>query len=168
MEFQDQSGSPYFCLSNLAKNWPSKERVPRRVVFMVTNGVDPYYGSADLQDPYVGAAIKDAQQAGLLVYSMYFANRGMGNRNDFRILAGQSYLLRVANETGGDFYSLAFSSPISFEPYLQQFDQSLNSQYLLTLAVEQPGWQQVSVKSKRRRETVCPAAVCISQRVSSS
>ena len=62
------SGSPYYCLSDLAKHWPSKEASPRRVVFMVTNGEDPYYHGGGLQDPYVRTAIEDSQKAGLLVY----------------------------------------------------------------------------------------------------
>lgn len=141
------SGSPYFCLSNLAKHWPSQEKT-RRVVFMVTNGSDPYYTSMDLQDPYVATAIHDSQKAGLLVYSIYFANRGWANPGDLRILIGQSYLLRVASETGGEFYSLALMSPISFAPYLKQFKESLDHQYLLTVAAGRTGWQQVSVKPK--------------------
>ena len=36
------SASPYFCLSDLAKNWPSNDRGIRREVLMVTDGVDRY------------------------------------------------------------------------------------------------------------------------------
>ncbi len=142
------SGSPYFCLSDLAKNYWHSPRKTRRVVFMVTNGEDPYYRSMDMQDPYVAAAIQDAQKAGLLVYSIYFRNRDAGGPNSFSTLIGQSYLLRVANETGGEFYSMALMSPISFTPYLKQFKESLNHQYLLTVAAGRTGWQQVSVKAK--------------------
>ncbi|HZC44603.1 MAG TPA: hypothetical protein VE195_10535, partial [Acidobacteriaceae bacterium] len=67
------TGSPYFCLSDLAKHWPSQEKA-RRVVFMVPNGEDPYYRTRDMQDPYLAAAIQDSQKAGLLVYSIYFRN----------------------------------------------------------------------------------------------
>lgn len=142
------TGSPYFCLSNLAKHWPSKEQTSRRVVFMVTNGQDPYYESLDMQDPYVAAAIRDSQKAGLLVYSLYFQNRGFGDQSNLRITIGQSYLLRVADATGGEFYSLALVSPVSFDPFLKQFRQALDHQYLLTLPIGKSGWQQISVKSK--------------------
>jgi hypothetical protein len=141
------SGSPYFCLSDLAKNWPSHEKT-RRVVFMVTNGQDPYYRSRDMQDPYVAAAIQDAQKAKLLVYSIYFRNRFSSGPNSFSTLIGQSYLLRVADETGGEFYSMAMISPISFDPFLKQFKQSLDRQYLLTVAAGNTGWQRVQVESK--------------------
>jgi hypothetical protein len=143
------TGSPYFCLSDLAKNWPSQEKA-RRVVFMVTNGEDPYYRSRDMQDPYLAAAIKDSQKAKLLVYSIYFRNTFGGGSTSFSTLMGQSYLARLANETGGQFYSMAMSSPVSFEPFLKQFKESLERQYVLTFAVANTGWQRVQVQSKSR------------------
>lgn len=142
------SGSPYFCLSQLAKHWPTKEPSSRRVVFMVTNGEDPYYHGDDLQDPYVRTAIQDTQKAGLLVYSLYFGENGQMNRGYTGIVIGQNYLLQVATATGGDFYQLGLGSPVSFEPFLDQFRQSLANQYLLTLATTDSGWLNVSVKSK--------------------
>lgn len=142
------SGSPYFCLSDLAKHWPSQENGVRRVVFMVTNGQDPYYQSRDTQDPYVATAIEDSQKAGLLVYSIYFAGRGFGSRNSFRITLGQSYLLQVAEATGADAYSIGLTSPVSFDPFLQQFSRALDHQYVLTLATTGSGLQSVSIKSK--------------------
>jgi len=143
------TGSPYFCLSDLAKHWPSQEKA-RRVVFMVTNGEDPYYKSRDMQDPYLAAAIQDSQKADLLVYSIYFRNTFGGGSTSFSTLMGQSYLTRLANETGGQFYSMAMSSPVSFAPFLKQFKQALERQYLLTFATGDTGWQRVQVQSKAR------------------
>ncbi|MHB1936118.1 MAG: hypothetical protein ACYCOR_05995 [Acidobacteriaceae bacterium] len=142
------SGSPYFCLSDLAKNFWHAPAKTRRVVFMVTNGQDPYYTSRDMQDPYVAAAIQDSQKAEILVYSIYFRNRFSSGPNSFSTLIGQSYLQRVADETGGQFYSMAMISPVSFEPFLKQFRASLNRQYLLTFAADKTGWQSVQVQSK--------------------
>ncbi|MEI9975720.1 MAG: hypothetical protein WDO73_28870 [Ignavibacteriota bacterium] len=48
------NGSPYFSLSELVKKWPSSETTGRRAVLMLTDGVDRYWGSADLDDPYMG------------------------------------------------------------------------------------------------------------------
>ena len=143
------TGSPYFCLSDLAKHWPSQAKA-RRVVFMVTNGEDPYYPSHDMQDPYLAAAIQDSQKANLLVYSIYFRNTFGGGSTSFSTLMGQSYLTRLANETGGQFYSMAMSSPVSFAPFLKQFKQALERQYLLTFATGDTGWQRVQVQSKAR------------------
>ena len=143
------TGSPYFCLSDLAKNWPSKAKA-RRVAFMVTNGEDPYYRSRDMQDPYLASAIQDSQKINLLVYSIYFRNTFGGGSTSFSTLMGQSYLQRLANETGGQFYSMAMSSPVSFQPFLKQFKQSLDRQYMLTFAVGDTGWQRVQVQSKAK------------------
>lgn len=140
------TGSPYFCLSSLAKHWPSQEKA-RRVVFMVTNGEDPYYRSGDLQDPYVRTAISDSQKAGLLVYSIYFRNTGF-NGGSLGTLFGQSYLLRVANETGAVAYNQTTISPVSFDPYLAQFKTSLENQYELSFNAPGSGLQPVTVKSK--------------------
>jgi hypothetical protein len=42
------NASPYFSLSDLIKRWPATWA--RRAVFMVTDGVDRFYGTGDLQD----------------------------------------------------------------------------------------------------------------------
>ncbi|HTD54058.1 MAG TPA: hypothetical protein VK670_01655, partial [Silvibacterium sp.] len=52
------SASPYFCLSDLAKHWPSTNRENRREVVMITDGVDPYNLRFDPENPYVQAAIQ--------------------------------------------------------------------------------------------------------------
>lgn len=141
------SGSPYFVLSDLAKHWPSAVKTPRRVVFMVTNGEDPYYTSADLQDPYVASAIADSQKAGLLVYSIYFRLQGYGGSNSIGTLYGQSYLLQVADATGGALYTEAMVSPVSFDPFLKQFKTALDHQYLLAVNASGSGLQRIQVKS---------------------
>ena len=143
------SGSPYFVLSSLAKKWPSQTKTHRRVVFMVTNGEDPYYTSSDLQDPYVASAIADSQRAHVLVYSIYFRNRGAGGSNNISTLYGQSYLLRVATETGAESYTEALISPVSFDPFLKQFKQSLESQYLLTVDTNGSGLKRLQIKSNQ-------------------
>lgn len=145
----DISGSPYFVLSSLAKKWPSQTKTDRRVVFMVTNGEDPYYTSVDLQDPYVAAAIADSQRAHLLVYSIYFRNRGAGGSGDISTLYGQSYLLEVSTQTGGVSYTEELISPVSFDPFLKQFRQTLETQYLLTVDTNGSGLKRLQVKTKQ-------------------
>ncbi len=140
------SASPYFCLSDLAKRWPSDAKT-RRVVFMVTNGEDPYYRAGDLQDPYVAAAISDSQKAALVVYSIYFRDNGFRRSGSLGVLYGQSYLQRVSSETGGQAYAEALSSPVSFDPYLKRFKTSLDNQYRLTITAQGSGLQPVTVKS---------------------
>src|ERR1039458_2050294 len=59
-----ENASPYFALQDLIKRWPGG--TVRREVLMVTDGVEWFWGSSG-QDPYVDAAITDAQRAGVIM-----------------------------------------------------------------------------------------------------
>ena len=99
------SASPYFCLSDFVKKWPSQAPAAR-FVLMITNGVDPYNGRPSITNqnsPYVEAAQNDAMRAGVAVYSIYFPNAGFrGGRGSF---SGQSYLQQVGDATGGTLFN---------------------------------------------------------------
>jgi len=142
------SASPYFCLSDLAKHWPAPSQAGvRRVVFMVTNGEDPYYRGGDLQDPYVAAAIQDSQKAGVLVYSIYFRDRGQRFSGRLGVLFGQSYLSRVSKETGAYSYNEGLGSPVSFDPFLKQFKTALENQYWVGISAQGKDLVRLQVKS---------------------
>jgi hypothetical protein len=87
------STSPYFCLSDLAKNWPSNDAEARREVVMVTDGVDTYQRRFDPDDPYVQAAEGDAVKAHLVVYAIYWANRGRADSTEVANNAGKNLLV---------------------------------------------------------------------------
>jgi hypothetical protein len=125
------SASPYFCLSDLAKNWPSKDAHARREVVMVTDGVDYYEVRYDPEDPYVHAAIDDAVRARLIVYSIYWRNQGFLGRTGYADYDGQNLLAMVTGATGGNSYWLGFGNPVSFEPYLADINRRLDNQYEL-------------------------------------
>jgi hypothetical protein len=67
------SGSPYFCLSDLAHHWPSNNRSARRTVVMISDGIDNYEVQYNPEDPYLQAAIHDAVRSRISVYSIYEA-----------------------------------------------------------------------------------------------
>jgi len=123
------SASPYFCLSDFVKHWPSQEPAAR-FVLMITNGVDPYNGEPSIMNqdsPYVESAQTDAQRAGVAVYSVYFPDSGFrGARGSF---SGQSYLQQVADATGGTLFNTGSIPPVSIAPYLDQFGRAINSSY---------------------------------------
>src|SRR5579863_7090568 len=50
MGIRGANGSPYFSLSDLVKRWPQSSA--RREVIMASDGIDRYYGSGDIEDPY--------------------------------------------------------------------------------------------------------------------
>jgi hypothetical protein len=141
------SASPYFCLSDFVKNWPSNAESQTvqqtqpvrkaRFVLMITNGVDPYNGSTSIRNqnsPYVDAAVTDAQRSGIPVYSIFFNDAGFGGgRGSF---SGQSYLNQLAQGTGGVAYYQGSGNPVSMAPYLKQFQQAIAETYVATFPVD--------------------------------
>jgi hypothetical protein len=133
------SASPYFCLSDFVKHWPSEKQVPR-FVLMVTNGVDPYNGSPSIlnqNSPYVQAAQEDAQRAGVAVYSIYFPDSGLRRaRGSF---SGQSYLQQVGEATGGVSFNQGPIPPVTITPYLEQFQRAIAESYTVAFMAEPKG-----------------------------
>src|SRR5208282_2356186 len=69
------NASPYFCLSDLAKHWPSKDTGARRVVVMITDGVDEYNPHYDPDDTYVRSAINETLRGGIVVFTIYWRDQ---------------------------------------------------------------------------------------------
>ncbi len=128
------SASPYFCLSDLAKRWPSEDRTARRVVLMVTDGVDNYERRFDPEDPYVLAAITDSVRAGLVVYAIYWQSQGRFGRSSYAANTGQSLLLEVTRATGGTSFWQQLGNPVSFAPFFDDLSRRLANQYELAFA----------------------------------
>jgi hypothetical protein len=125
------NASPYFSLSDLAKNWPSKDPEARREVVMVTDGVDNYDRRLDLEDPYVQAAITDSVRARLVVYSIYWLNQGHADSTLSANNAGQNLLGAVTQATGGKSFWEGMGNPVSFEPYFDELTRRFRNQYEL-------------------------------------
>jgi hypothetical protein len=138
-----ENASPYFCLSDLAKNWPSHDRTARREVVMVTDGVDNYERRFDPEDPYVQTAIKDSVRAGLVVYSIYWQNTGRLNSTGYETNAGQNLLLLVTQATGGNSYWQGLGNPVSLQPFFQDLRRRLDHQYEVSFAAPSNGKPQV-------------------------
>jgi hypothetical protein len=137
------SASPYFCLSDLAKHWPSQDRQARREVVMVTDGIDYYDFRFDPYDPYVESATDDAVRAGLVVYSIYWSNQGRARFSLFETNTGQSLVLQVTDATGGNSYWEGMGNPVSFQPYLQDIARRLENQYKLTFVARLDGKPEI-------------------------
>jgi hypothetical protein len=137
------SASPYFCLSSLAKGWPSNDRNVRREVMMITDGVDSYERQYDPDDPYVNAAINDSVHAGLVVYSIYWASNGRADRTQYENNAGQNLLLQLDQATGGKSYWEGTGNPVTIAPYFEDLSHRLNNQYELSFTAPLKGKPQV-------------------------
>ena len=136
------SASPYFCLSDFTKNWPTESAAygtrstpgrKARFVLMITNGVDPYNGSVsplNQDSPYVRTAITDAQRAGVIVSSLYYGGAGIGGAA--ANFSGQNYLSQVAEGTGGESYYQLRGNPVALAPYLSRFSKDIAQTYVAT------------------------------------
>ncbi len=122
--------SPYFSLTDLFKKWHAT--TPRREILMISDGVDRF-GGLGPDNPYVNDAITQAQRAGVIVSSIYWRGVGHLGHSSFRINWGQNYLAQMADATGGESYWQGFGDPVAFAPYLDDFTERLQHQYLLTL-----------------------------------
>lgn len=124
-------GSPYFCLQDLVKHWPTNTGAPR-VVLMITSGIDRYNGSVsplNQDSPYVQSAQDDAQRANVPVYSIYYGRRDF-NAN-LPSFSGQSYLSQVADATGGKLFNGGQINPPSLAPYFHDFETALRESYVV-------------------------------------
>lgn len=158
------NSSPYFALSDLVKHWPKSDA--RKEVLMISDGVDLYYGGFDLQDPYVSAAVEDSQRAGIHVFAIYTPGAGHFGHDYWRTYWGQLYLAEVADETGGESYYIGFNGPpVSFSPYVNDIEQRLAHQYLLSF-IPQPekksGLRPVRVTTEAQNaDLVAPAKIMV-------
>jgi hypothetical protein len=143
------SASPYFCLSDLAKHWPSGDRRARREVVMVTDGVDNYEPELNLDDPYVMAAIADSVRAGLVVYSIYWQNQGSFSSTAYADNTGQSLLIEVTDATGGKNLWAGIGNPVSLQPFFEELARRLGNQYELDFAAgldRKPAAEMLKIK----------------------
>jgi hypothetical protein len=143
------SASPYFCLSDLAKHWPSGDRGARREVVMITDGVDNYQPELNLDDPYLQAAIADSVRAGLVVYSIYWLNQGHASGTMYMENVGQSMLTEVTEATGGKNLWSGIGNPVSLQPYFEELARRLGNQYELGFSASldrNPGDETLKLK----------------------
>jgi hypothetical protein len=144
-----ESASPYFCLSDLAKRWPSTNQENRREVIMITDGFDPYNPRFDPEDPYLQAAIVDSVRAGLVVNAIFWHDTGFADRRLGGTVTGQNLMSQVTDATGGVYYYQGFSNPVSFDPYFQDLNRRFQNQYELSfLALAKPKAEVESLKVK--------------------
>ncbi len=164
MGVRGANASPYFALADLLKRWPKSNN--RREVLMVSDGIDLYYGSGDLQDPYLEAAIDDSQKGGVLVSAIYYPGVGHFGHSYWQTYWGQLYLAELADRTGGESYYIGMTgAPVAFAPYLKELANRLNHQYMLTFVAKpekKAGLRKVKVRTEvPNAELVAPEQVYV-------
>jgi len=159
--------SPYLSLISLAKGW--QQQNVRREVLMVTDGIDRLRGEAPQPSrlgPNFGAPIyhsmpnisvdansasEISQRYNVIVHSIYSPGVGRAGRSSWDLELGLSGLTKIANETGGECYSLGTSNLVSFKPYLERFQKTLDNQYYLVFLAtpkKKAGLQRVNLQTE--------------------
>jgi hypothetical protein len=143
-------GSPYLSVVDLMKRWPDTPN--RREVLLVTDGIDRAKRARNaLLNPDVDTAAAVAQRTGTILHSIYFPGVGHWHRNFWDASNGQNGLAKLAELTGGESFFMGWPSPVSFAPYLMDFQKILDNQYLLTFYATpgtKPGLQYVKVTTE--------------------
>jgi hypothetical protein len=157
------SGSPYFSLQDLIKRWPQTGAA--REVIMISDGIDPFWENADLNDPYVNSAIEDAQRAGIVVNAIYARASGHFGHTFWRITWGQNFLSELADATGGEAYFIGDSGPVTFTPYFNEISERIKHQYWLAFEAQpgkKSGLQRIKVSTEvHNADLVAPAQVYV-------
>jgi len=172
--------SPYLSLISLVKGWP--EQKVRREIVMVTDGIDrlrgekpepsrmgPNYGavyhSMPTISPDVSSASEISQRYNVLVYSIYAVGVGRAGRSGWDLQIGLSSLTKLADETGGECFSLGTSQLVSFKPSLDQLQKMLGNQYYVVFQAtprKKAGLQRVNVRTElSNSELVAPDNVWV-------
>jgi hypothetical protein len=158
--------SPYLSLISAVKGWPQQN--VRREVLMVTDGLDrlrgnspapsrmgpnfgPVYHSMPTMSPDVNSASEISQRYNVLVYSLYSVGVGRTARSWGDLQTGLSGLTKLADETGGDCFSLGTSNPVSFKPYLDRLQKNFENQYYVVFQAipkKKAGLQRVNVTTE--------------------
>jgi hypothetical protein len=158
------SGSPYFCLSDLAKNWPSSDLHARREVVMITDGVDYYDQRYDPGDPYVHTAMDDAVRARVIVYAVYWRSADRFDNTNYAASDGQNLLAQITEGTGGTSYWEGTGNPVSLTPYFADIDRRLNNQYeldFMTAVGDKPEMQSIKLSVSAHAKVSAPQEVYV-------
>ena len=147
-------GSPYLSAIDLMKRWPDSPN--RREILMITDGIDRLHGwpnrrGLDLISPDVGAASTVAQRTGTIIHSIYTRGVGCRGSNYWQVTNGQNAMAKLADETGGESFFLGVGEPVSFRPYLDRLQSSLDNRYRLefnAVAGKKPGLQNVKLTTE--------------------
>jgi hypothetical protein len=168
--------SPYLSLISLIKGWP--EQKVRREVLMVSDGIDrlrtdpttratysPSYGRATRApmptttmstgmstiSPDADTASTTAQRYGVIVHGIYATGAGRMGRNAWEAQLGQGGVGKIADESGGEYYSLGTQNLVSFKPYLDRLQRLLDNQYYLVFGAvpkNKAGLQRVRISTE--------------------
>ena len=166
--------SPYLSLISLLNGWPQSK--VRRQVLLLTDGIDRLRGErpGPTATPSRGTPSRmpgpssgplgtmptisvDAdrtsnlsQRFGVIVHSIFVTGVGRHGRNAWEAQLGQAGIAKIADETGGEYFSLGTRDPVSFRPFLDRLQRILDNQYFLLFQIaprRNEGLQRVNIST---------------------
>jgi len=133
-------GSAYLSVIDLMKRWPESQN--RREVIMVTDGIDRARRGVRWPgltiNPDVDSAGEVAMRTGTMIHTIYTPGVGHMRRNYWEANNGQLGIAELSDMTGGESYFMGLEHPVSFAPYLDDLQRTLDNQYLLSFSTK-PG-----------------------------
>jgi hypothetical protein len=160
--------SPYLSLISVVKGWPQQN--VRREVLMVSDGIDrlrgekptavqrgpgfgiePVYHTMPTISQDATSASEASQRYNVIVNSIYSLGVGRAGRSSWDLQLGLGGLTKIAEETGGECYSLGTSPLVSFKPYLDRLQKALDNQYYLVFLAtpkKKAGFQRVNIQTE--------------------
>jgi hypothetical protein len=171
--------SPYLSLIELVKAWPQHK--VRREVVMVSDGIDrlrgvqpqlggPGFGTVYHSMPTISSdadrASEMSQRYNVIVYPIYALGVGRAARSSWDLQIGLSGLTKIADETGGECFSLSISQAVSFQPYLERLQKLMENQYYIVFQAvpgKKAGFISVNVSTELpNSELLAPDNVWVS------
>jgi hypothetical protein len=168
--------SPYLSLISLIKGWP--EQKVRREVLMVSDGIDRLRSDPTTRNTYspsysratrapvpttpmstgmatlssdADTASTTAQRYGVIVHGIYATGVGRLGRSSWEAQLGQGGVGKIADESGGEYFSLGTQNLVSFKPYLDRLQRVLDNQYYLVFGAvpkSKAGLQRVRISTE--------------------
>src|SRR5580658_1607703 len=109
------------------------------------------YHSMPTMSPDVNSASEISQRYNVIVYSLYAVGVGRAARSSWDLQIGLSGLTKLADETGGDCFSLGTSNLVSFKPYLDRLQKMFDNQYYVVFQAtpgKKDGLQRVNLTTE--------------------
>ena len=97
------------------------------------------------------SASEISQRYNVLVHSIYAPGVGRAGRSSWDLQTGLSGLSKIAEETGGECFSLGTSQLVSFQPYLERLGKMLSNQYYVVFQAtpgKKAGFQRVKIETE--------------------
>lgn len=123
--------SPYLPLMDVLKKFNGLPEGRNEVLF-ISNGFDPFNGSfsSPSSNLYLDRAVRQAQRSNVTIHTVFSPAPYVRRFN--AVLAGQSALAYVAEETGGQAYIGTRTGFVTFDSPLKNLSNALTNQYVIT------------------------------------